>query len=97
MSYDFDRILDALTATVPEPYVPPPTPQKSWAGLKPGQRLRSRVDAGPYRAGTLFVVLETDSAGMTLAPQLRWTQRDWQNTFDKQRASRRMKARKDAK
>ncbi len=55
-----ERILTALTAPVPAPYVPAPKPQGSWAGLRVGDTLAHTDDPATYTVST------TTNAGATL-------------------------------
>lgn len=87
-SYDLAVILENLRYRVPAPYVPPPVSQDSWAGLKPGQRLRSLAPVGAYVLGTLFVIEATDNQGMSLQPPARWTDRNWAAAFAKEKKLR---------
>ena len=76
-----ERIMANPTHPIPAPYRPPPTPQKSWASLKPGD-LMARVATTMLRP---MVVTECDSQGCIMVDKvgdrlihtIRLTDREW--------------------
>lgn len=82
-----DRRLLAISAAlieeIPDPYVPPPKPQKSWQTLDPGRQLRRLSDSA------LFLVTSADSAGVSLegedGTRLRLESKEWRTEWEKVR------------
>ena len=79
---DLSKVLANIRATIPEPYRPPPTPQKSWQGLKVGQVVQ-------FKDGQTAHVESCDSQGITFMGLWgRWEDPQWRDHFSIVKKSR---------
>lgn len=84
----------ALIEEIPDPYKPPPKPQKSWQTLEVGRELRALDSL------ETLVVVSCDSQGVTAErpdkSRLRIEDRDWRSKWEKVRKKPQRKKAKES-
>lgn len=82
-------ICGVLIEEIPDPYIPPPKAQKSWATLEVGRKLKS------LSSGEVVTVTACDSAGVSLSHEdgsrSRLEDKEWKVGWEKVRKARKKK------